>query len=168
MANEVSGSEALPAEREAVRALAHAATAPAKLLISGGIGAGKSTVAAAVRDFLRDAGLTVLAHPPRAGDAPDAALVVDDAHLLGEPELRGLAERVADPSATVVVVAEPQEQLRDLTVAIERDRPRVSLGPIPVAEPLLHCTAGIPFLVRAAAGAEKSAAQAAKYALIER
>ncbi|SPM39002.1 transcriptional regulator [Mycobacterium numidiamassiliense] len=168
MANQAVGSQALPAEREAVAALANAATTPAKLLISGGIGAGKSTVAAAVRSALRDAGLTVLAHPPRAGDPPDAAWVIDDAHLLGDPELRALTERVADPVATIVVAAEPQEQLRDLTIAIERHHPRVSLGPLHVAEHLLDCTAGIPFLVRATADTAKSAAQAAKFALIER
>jgi DNA-binding CsgD family transcriptional regulator len=157
-----------PTAREAIRLLANAATSPVTLLISGGIGRGKSTVAATARDTLRRAGLTVLTRPPRAGDPPDAALVVDDAHLLSEPDLRDLTERVADPGATVVVAAEPQEQLRELTVAIERDRPRISLGPLPVAEHLLACTAGLPFLVRAATDGTKSPAQAAKFALIER
>ena len=86
-----------PAAREAIRLLANAATSPMKLLISGGIGRGKSTAAATARDTLRRAGLTVLTRPPRAGDPPDAALVVDDAHLSSEPDLRDLTERVADP-----------------------------------------------------------------------
>jgi len=152
----------------AISALANAATVPAKLLISGGVGTGKTTVLAAARDGLTRAGLTVLARPPRTDDPPDAALVVDDAHLLTEAELLGLIARVADPHATVVVAAEPQEHLGELIVAIERDRPRISLGPLPVAEHLLHCTAGLPFLVHAVADGAKSPAQTTKFALIER
>jgi DNA-binding CsgD family transcriptional regulator len=152
----------------AISALANAATVPAKLLISGGVGTGKTTVLAAARDELTRAGLTVLARPPRRDDPPDAALVVDDAHLLTEAELVGLIERVADPHATVVVAAEPQEHLGELIVAIERDRPRISLGPLPVAEHLLHCTAGLPFLVHAVADGAKSPAQTTGFALIER
>jgi DNA-binding CsgD family transcriptional regulator len=152
----------------AISALANAATVPAKLLISGGVGTGKTTVLAAARDELTRAGLTVLARPPRPDDPPDAALVVDDAHLLTEAELVGLIERVADPHATVVVAAEPQEHLGELIVAIERDRPRISLGPLPVAEHLLHCTAGLPFLVHAVADGAKSPAQTTGFALIER
>jgi DNA-binding CsgD family transcriptional regulator len=151
----------------AISALANAATVPAKLLISGGVGTGKTTVLAAARDELTRAGLTVLARPPRRDDPPDAALVVDDAHLLTEAELVGLIERVADPHATVVVAAEPQEHLGELIVAIERDRPRISLGPLPVAEHL-HCTAGLPFLVHAVADGAKSPAQTTGFALIER
>ncbi len=154
--------------REAIRALAHAATVPAKLLISGGIGTGKTTVLAAARDTLRSAGLTVLNRPPRADDPPGAALVIDDAQLLTESELLGLTERAADPQATVVVAAEPQGQLRALSAAIERERPRISLGPLPVAEHLRHCTAGLPFLVGAVADGAQSPAQAAKFALVER
>jgi DNA-binding CsgD family transcriptional regulator len=164
-------TEVPPPAREAIRALANAATVPAKVLVTGGIGSGKSTVLAAARDALRRAGLTVLARPPREDDPPDAVLVVDDAQFLTDTELHRLAERAADPSATLVVAAELHEQraeLRALTVAIERDRPRIPLGPVPVAEHLLDCTAGLPFLVRAVSDGAQSPAQAAKFALIER
>jgi DNA-binding CsgD family transcriptional regulator len=164
----VASTEVPPAAREAIQALADASTVPAKLLINGGIGTGKTTVLAAARDTLRRAGLRVLARPPRADDPQDAAFVVDDAHLLTGPELLSLTERAADPSATVVVAAEPYEQLRDLTVVIERDRPRLSLGSLPVEGHLLDCTAGLPFLVHAVADAAQSAEQTAKFALIER
>jgi DNA-binding CsgD family transcriptional regulator len=163
-----SSAEVTRPAREAIDALANAAAVPAKLLISGGIGTGKTTVLAAARDTLRRAELTVLTRPPRAGDPTEAVFVVDDAQLLTEAELLALTERVADPRATTVVAAEPQERLRDLTIAIERDRPRISLGPLPVAEHLLGCTAGLPFLVRAVADAAQSPAQTAKFALIER
>jgi DNA-binding CsgD family transcriptional regulator len=157
-----------PMAAAVVEALANASTVAVKLLISGGVGSGKSTALAAARDVLRGAGLTVLASPPRPGDAPGAALVIDDAHLLSEAELLSLAERVTDPRTTVVVAGEPREQLRDLTVAMERYRPRITLGPLPVAEDLLGCTAGLPFLVHATANGAQSPAQAATFALIAR
>jgi DNA-binding CsgD family transcriptional regulator len=154
-----------PNARDAIRALGNAPTTPVKLLISGGIGTGKSTALAAARDKLRGAGLTVLARPPRADDPPDAALVVDDAHLLANAELLALTERLAG-DATVLLAAEPQERLRDVALAIEREGRRISLGPLPVAEHLLEYTAGIPFLVRAVS--DGAPAQAAKFALIDR
>src|SRR5690349_7590587 len=102
-------SEVPPAARDAIRALANAATLPTKVLISGGIGTGKSTLLAAARETLRDTGLTVLTHPPRDDDPPDAAHVVDDAQLLSDTELARLADRAADPRATLVVAAEAHE-----------------------------------------------------------
>jgi DNA-binding CsgD family transcriptional regulator len=163
--------EVPPTAREALETLANADAVPAKLLISGGIGTGKTTVLTAARATLRSAGLTVLTRPPRADDPPDAALVIDDAHLLSDTELLDLTERVADARATVVVAAEPREQhiaLRALSVAIERDRSRILLGPLPAGEHLLDCTAGLPFLVRAVADSAQAPAQAAKFALMER
>src|ERR1700743_1865053 len=161
-------ADAAPAALQGIAALADAATAPVKLLISGGIGTGKSVAAAMARETLRNAGLTVLTRPPRADDPPRAALVVDDAHLLNDAELLELTERVADPGATVVVTAEPQDQLRPLTVAIERDRPRITLGPLSVAEDLRDCTAGLPFLVRAVSDAARPATESARFALLAR
>ncbi len=158
-----------PVAHQAIQDLAEAATGPAKLLISGGIGTGKTTVLSAVRGTLSRGGLTVLTRPPCPGDPSAAALVVDDAHLLTGEELLSLTERVADPQATVVVAAEPRENMRDLTVAIERDRPRISLGPLPVADDLLHYTAGLPFLVHAVAvSGAQSAARTAQFTLIDR
>ncbi|MEM6105174.1 isoniazid response ATPase/transcriptional regulator IniR [Mycobacterium sp. 050272] len=157
-----------PILEQVIRALADASTIPVKLMIRGGIGTGKTTALAAARNALRGAGLTVLTRPPQAGDAPDAALVIDDAHLLTEPELLCLTDCVADPRTTVVVAAEPQERLRELTVAMERDRPPISLGPLPVDEGLLACTAGLPFLVHATSEGKHDPAQAATFALITR
>src|SRR5271154_5755564 len=158
-----------PAARQTIQALSGAATVPAKLLISGGIGTGKTTVLSAARAALSRAGLDVVTRPLHPGDQPDAALVIDDAHLLTEEELLGLTERVADPRATVVVAAEPREKLRDLTVAIERDRPRISLGPLPITDDLRDCTAGLPFLVHeVVVNGSRSPARTARFALIER
>ncbi|MCV7028453.1 isoniazid response ATPase/transcriptional regulator IniR [Mycobacterium sherrisii] len=149
-------------------ALATAATVPVKLLISGGIGTGKSTVLGAARDALRGAGLTVITRPSQPGDPPDAVLVIDDAHLLGESEVLALTQRAADPRTTMVLAAEPQAQLRNLAVAMERHRPRLSLPPLTVPEELMGCTAGLPFLVRATTESARPAAEAAAFALIAR
>lgn len=166
-----------PDPRETLRTLANAAQVPTKLLVSGGIGTGKTTVLNAARDTLRSAGITVLTRAPRTGDPSDAAVVIDDAQSLPDTELLRLAECVADPWSTVVVAAEPRQQhstLCALTMAIERDRPRISLGPLPVDEDLRDCTAGLPFLVHAvraahaAATAAHSPVQTARFALIER
>ena len=167
-----------PAARGPVAALTAEPTAPIKLLVSGGIGTGKSSVLAAVRATLRAAGVAVLTRPPREGDDPAAAVVIDDAHLLGDDEIGELIERVADPASTVVVAAEPLAQrpsLRALSTAMERESPVLPLGPLRPAEvgrntaetlgaapssetvrSLMAATAGLPFLLQpaiAAAGA---------------
>ena len=92
---------------------------------------------AVARDTLRDAGLTVPTRPPRRRRSARRGSGRRRCPLAERARSAGLTERVADPGATVVVAAEPQEHARELTVAIERDRPRVSLGPLPVAEHLL-------------------------------
>lgn len=186
-----------PSARDAVATLTAAPTAPVKLLVSGGIGTGKSAVLAVIRSALRSAGVAVVTRPPRDGDDPGAAVVIDDAQLLDDDELGQLLERVADPASTIVVAAEPlahQPSLRALATAIERENPVVSLGALTPAEvhhtaaeilgapttpdlvrSLMAATAGLPFLLTpaiAAAGSPDGDIQevmsAAKYALIER
>ena len=87
-------------------ALIAAPTVPVKMLVSGGIGTGKSSVLAVVRAALRTAGVAVVTRAPRAGDPTDAAVVIDDAHLLADDELDRLVELVSEPGSTVVVAAE--------------------------------------------------------------
>ena len=66
-----------PPARDTVATLIAAPTVPVKLLVSGGIGTGKSSVLAVVRSTLRAAGVPVVTRPPRDGDDP--ALVVAEA-----------------------------------------------------------------------------------------
>jgi DNA-binding CsgD family transcriptional regulator len=158
-----------PPARDAVAALIAAPTDPVKILVSGGIGTGKSSVLAVVRSTLRAAGVSVLTRPPREGDDPGAAVVIDDAQLLNDDELGQLIERVADPASTIVVAAEPlahRPSLRALATAIERENPVLSLGPLTptevnqtaaeilggpptldVVRSLMVATAGLPFLL---------------------
>ena len=81
---------------------------PVKLLVVGGIGSGKSTALEAVRRSLRDSGHAVAARVPRHRD-DGAALVIDDAHLLGASELHRLTELAEDPDRTVVVATEARD-----------------------------------------------------------
>ncbi|MGV0643607.1 isoniazid response ATPase/transcriptional regulator IniR [Mycolicibacterium sp. XJ2546] len=167
-----------PAARTAVATLTSAPDAPVKLVVSGGVGTGKSSVLAAVRAALRGAEIPVLTSAPRDGDAPVAAVVVDDAHLLSDDELGRLTDRVADPDTTVVIAAEPlarRPALNALTTAIERENPAVSLGALSpsdaahavtemtgatlsseVMRSLMVATAGLPFLLQSAVAAVAS------------
>ena len=173
-----SATEIPPPARDAVAALTAAPGDPVKILVSGGIGSGKSSVLAAVRSALRTAGVAVLTRPPRSGDDPDAAVVIDDAHLLDDGELEQLVDRVADPASTVVVATEPlahRPALRALSTAIERENPVVSIGALsapdvtsivteivgaaPTPEfmhALMVSTAGLPFLLQPAITAATS------------
>lgn len=164
-----------PPASEAVARIAAAPTEPVKLLVSGGIGTGKSSVLAAIRTALRTAGVPVLTRAPRTGDERGAAVVIDDAHLLDDHELDQLAERASDLRSTVVLSSEPvlhRPAMRALFTAIERENPIVTLGPLPPADvaslaaeklgatppsdvvrSLVVATAGLPFLLAPAIAA---------------
>ena len=183
-----------PAAREVVGAVERDPQAATKLLVTGGIGTGKSTVLAALRHSLRTAGRPVLSRPPRPGDSEGAAVLVDDADLLDGDDIEQLSELVADPDATVVIGAQPLAHhlaLRRLFLALERENLPIALGPLsPVdvgrttaaalGEPaapelvrmLVGATAGLPFLlgpaIRAVNQGVPAVRQAARFGLIER
>ena len=180
MARPASGplTDIPPAARDTVATLLAAPTVPVKVLVSGGIGTGKSSVLAAIRSALREAQVAVLTRPPRDGDDSAAAVVIDDAHLLDDDELGRLGELVANPASTVVVAAQPlvhHAGLRSLVVTIERENPVVSLGALSPADvnriatetlgapmtseinrSLMVATAGLPFLLQPAIAAAAS------------
>lgn len=180
-------------------ALTAAPNEPVKVLVSGGIGTGKTATLEQLRAALREAGIGVVGQPPRADESADAAVVIDDAHLLDDAALARLTELVADPVVTVVVACEPlahHAALTRLTTALARERPPVTLGPLPGREliraateslgtpppvelgrALMAATAGLPFLLypalEAAQAADEdtraaAATQAARVALLER
>ncbi|MDR3659500.1 MAG: LuxR family transcriptional regulator, partial [Mycobacterium sp.] len=114
--------------------LAALATAPgAKALVLGGIGSGKTTALETVRNTLRANDTAVLARVPRNGEAPDAAIVIDDAHLLSPAELDTLTELAGEPDRTVVVSAEPlahDHALTALTTTLSRQHSPIQLAPM--------------------------------------
>jgi DNA-binding CsgD family transcriptional regulator len=166
---------------------------PVKILITGGIGSGKSDALEAVRRALREAGQTVLGRLPRPGEI--AAVVIDDAHLLGDAELRALTELASEPGRTVVVAMQSRDRnpvLSSLQSTLEREQPRISLGPFSSDEvsrlladasgrppspdvlgAAMAATGGIPLLVSALAAARPPISapemdRAAVFALIDR
>lgn len=183
--------DVLPAAREALAAVDNDPDAPTKLVVTGGVGTGKSTVLTALRASLRAAGRPVATRPDTSARA---AIVVDDADLLDDAELDGLATLVAEPGATVIVAAQPlahRLSLRRLVTALERENSAVALAPLPPAEigrvaasvlgtpvgpelvRILHsATGGLPFLLSSALSAVADGAaavrQTARFALIER
>lgn len=194
MAEPVAPRSLSPNVKVVIDALTAEPPQPVKLLVTGGMGTGKSTVLAAIREALRDAGVSVNTRPPTSYH-PNAVVVIDDAHLLTPDELGCLTELAAKPDATVVAATEARESdgaLRELTTVIERERPRVALGPLaggdvsrllvdPSGHPprtelvanILVATAGIPFLVAAVTDSAlppsaNSIGQKAFFALIER
>jgi DNA-binding NarL/FixJ family response regulator len=184
-----------PAAREAVAALEADPHAGTKLLVTGGIGTGKSAVLAAARRVYRAVGRPVLSRPPGPGDdTAAAAVVVDDADLLDTADLQALTDLVAESTATVIVAAQPlahHPALRGLQIALDRENPALTLGPLPPVEVgriaaavvgeapgadvvrlLLTATAGVPFVLRPALAAVADGAPAvrlaARHALVER
>ena len=71
------------------------AAGPCKLLIIGGIGAGKSAALADARKVLHNNGISAITDPSALGE-PGSAFVVDDAHL--SPTLRWPAHRTGGPA----------------------------------------------------------------------
>ncbi|MCV7320590.1 helix-turn-helix transcriptional regulator [Mycolicibacterium confluentis] len=170
-----------------ISALADAPHAPAKIVVTGGVGTGKTTTLAAVREVLRGAGIDVGTAVGTGTRAGDHATVVDDADLLSDAELAALTQLASDPEATLVIACQPREQraaLRDLITVLERERPRVTLGPLSRVEvgrrhdsqdtngltAIMAATAGLPFLVGAvhAGDSAASAARTTQHALVDR
>ena len=169
--------------------LAALGSEPVRLLVVGGIGSGKSTVLQAVRRSLRDSGHTVTTRASGNDDGA-AAVVIDDAHLLSDAELGRLTQIVEESGRTVVVATQSRHRrpgLSALAAVLERDHPRITLGPLPSSEliraltdPANHppaaealsaataATAGIPFLVSAVASSPGLPSAAADRALHER
>lgn len=151
---------------------------PVRLLIVGGIGSGKSTALQAVRRSLRESGHTVTNRLPGGSD-DGTAVVIDDAHVLSDDELRRLADIADHSDRPVVVAAQPRHHRRGLAAlaaALEREHPRITLSPLTAGEALraladpsghpppaevldaaMTATAGIPFLVTAVASHPRSA-----------
>lgn len=144
------------------------ADGPVKCVVIGGVGSGKSSVISTLRTTLQHANIPVSTAISQTTPPAGSAVVIDDAHLLGRTHIQLLTDWASLPDVTVIVATEQRDNdadLRSLLTTIERDRPRIVLGPLPVDDALADITAGISFLVDAAA---KNSPQGVFYALIDR
>ncbi|CAJ1509491.1 isoniazid response ATPase/transcriptional regulator IniR [[Mycobacterium] burgundiense] len=175
-------TEVPPAARAVVSAFGDPAATPAKLLVAGGIGTGKTATLLAIREALRANGIE--ASTTAAAELAGTAMVIDDAEALTDAELGVLTGLARTPGSTVVVATQPCEQrraLRELMTTIERERPRVTLGALSrievsrrhdnqdaeIISAILAATAGLPFLVDAVAVTE-NIARSSYFALVDR
>ena len=107
------------------------AAGPCKILIIGGIGAGKSAALTEARKVLHNNGIRAITAPSALGES-GSAVVIDDAHLLTDAQLAQLTELVGRPDITLVVSTEARlhnTALRTLIAAMEREQPAIRLHP---------------------------------------
>ena len=111
-AQDVSETDVLagaPAAVQLVRDVRREPGAPRLVGIVGPAGSGKSVTVREIAAAWRAHGVEVhLGGPPDGDDLPDGvALVVDDAHRLGDADVERVRRRAAEPGARVVVARRP-------------------------------------------------------------
>lgn len=117
-----------------------ASEGPVRAAVVGPAGSGKTAVLTHLRRALPAAGRTAV--PAVRGvlesdAAPGTVLLVDDAQLHDEAELRALLERAADPDASIVVAARPHPQpplLTEVLDRLEHAHPVIVLGHLTAAD----------------------------------
>ncbi|MEV0155279.1 LuxR C-terminal-related transcriptional regulator [Micromonospora sp. NPDC050686] len=122
------------APRALLRAVTDDPAAPLAVAVTGPGGHGKSALLEALARAYRPTGIEVLSTvpDPAAPVAPDAVLLIDDAHLLDEARLRTLRRLVATGWQRVVVAYRPWPRpaaLVDLVGALGRERQPLLLTP---------------------------------------
>jgi DNA-binding CsgD family transcriptional regulator len=113
--------------------------APARVLVVGTGGTGKTTVLDALAKLWSTAGITVLREPgrrPRPADG-EFVLIVDDARVLSDEELEFLAAAANSETVRLVVAARPgptRPALDALAAVLGRIRPPIVLGRLEPAD----------------------------------
>jgi DNA-binding CsgD family transcriptional regulator len=132
--------------RPLLEALA-AGDAPPRVHISGNAGSGKTTIIRNAQRFLlrNEMPVSVLGPDTDVSTVPPGRiLLVDDLHLRPDTQLEGLAARVADPDAALVVASRPwphSHELSSIARHLERSGPAVVLGHVTRADVLDHLVA---------------------------
>jgi DNA-binding CsgD family transcriptional regulator/energy-coupling factor transporter ATP-binding protein EcfA2 len=144
---------------------------PARAVVMGNAGSGKSTVIRELHRLLSDhsAGATVLTDRSDVARVPRShVLLVDDLHLLDAGQIDALRARSDDPASSLVVASRPWpriDALSGITRSLERSRPAIVLGhvsrsdvltyldgdgrgiPDPCVDDILAFTGGVSWLV---------------------
>ncbi|KRA25733.1 hypothetical protein ASD65_15860 [Microbacterium sp. Root61] len=129
-------------------ALATPATGPARAVVVGTAGSGKSTMLRELHRLLSEAPAeaSLLVESTEVARVPqDHVLLVDDLHLLGADQIADLRARAEDPDAALVVASRPWPRLDELTLItrpLERTRSAIVLGHVSRSDVLTYLTAG--------------------------
>lgn len=138
--------------RPVMDAIAAPDAGPARAVVVGNAGSGKSTMLRELHRLLADQS----AHVSVLVDATDVArvprshvLLVDDLHLLGGDQIDGLRARSEDPGAALVVASRPWprvDALTGITRSLERSRPAIVLGHVSRSDVLTYLSEGDRFI----------------------
>lgn len=134
--------------RPVMDAIAAPDAGPARAVVVGNAGSGKSTMLRELHRLLADQST----HVSVLGDATDVSrvprshvLLVDDLHLLAGDQIEGLQARSDDPGASLVVASRPWprvDALTDITRSLERSRPAIVLGHVSRSDVLTYLSEG--------------------------
>ncbi|GAA3203990.1 helix-turn-helix transcriptional regulator [Microbacterium terregens] len=133
--------------RPVMESIATAGDSPARAVVVGNAGSGKSTMLRELHRLLADRD----AAPLLWGDSVDVsrvpasqALLVDDLHLLDSPRIASIRARAEDPDAALVVTSRPWPRVDALTSisrSLERSRPAIVLGHVSRSDVLTYLRA---------------------------
>src|SRR6187431_575138 len=138
--------------RPVMDAIAAPDAGPARAVVMGNAGSGKSTVLRELHRLLADQAT----HVSILGDATDVSrvprshvLLVDDLHLLGTDQVESVRARSDDPNASLVVASRPWprvDALTGITRSLERSRPAIVLGHVSRSDVLTYLNEGDRFI----------------------
>ncbi|MFG6403995.1 LuxR C-terminal-related transcriptional regulator [Microbacterium sp. P04] len=115
-----------------------------RLLVVGTAGSGKTRLLRELTSLLAERGLAVWSAASAAdvADVPDDhVMVVDDAHLADAETLEAIANRVADPAASLIVATRSwplPDMLVKVAAELERSHPPIVLGHVSATEVSAH------------------------------
>ena len=138
--------------RPVMDAIAAPDAGPARAVVMGNAGSGKSTVLRELHRLLADQAT----HVSILGDATDVSrvprshvLLVDDLHLLGTDQVESLRSRSEDANASLVVASRPWPRVDGLTGisrSLERSRAAIVLGHVSRSDVLTYLNEGDRFI----------------------
>jgi DNA-binding CsgD family transcriptional regulator/energy-coupling factor transporter ATP-binding protein EcfA2 len=135
--------------RPVMEAIAFASdSGPARAVVMGNAGSGKSTMLRELHRLLADhtAAASLLADSVDVARVPRShVLLVDDLHLLSAAQVEGVRARSQDPDASLVVASRPWPRIEALTSiarSLERSRPAIVLGHVSRSDVLTYLSDG--------------------------
>ncbi len=130
--------------RPAMESIAAAGALPARAVVVGNAGSGKSTMLRELHRLLldHDTDAVILGDSMDVSRVPASRVVlVDDLHLLDAKQVARIRTRSEDPDAALVVTSRPWprvDALTSITRSLERSRPAIVLGHVSRSDVLTY------------------------------